>query len=124
MSTGFSIYLDDCADDEALAAFLRQAGHSVGNPRVAGTRGFRDREHLEYACRNGHVLLTYNAADFRELHEEWQTRGSEHPGILLVCLGNDAVRDPTHRDIVRAIGNLIASGIPLANDCHVLNHWQ
>jgi hypothetical protein len=28
------------------------------------------------------------------------------------------------RDIVRAIGNLEAAGVPIENELHVLNHWR
>lgn len=56
MSAKLRIYLDDCADDNALAEHLRQAGHTVCNPRLAGTRGVPDRQHLEWVrggCGDG-----------------------------------------------------------------------
>jgi hypothetical protein len=53
-----SLYLDDCADDDTLAALLRQAGHQVSTPRIAGTSGLLDREHLDYAAQRGYTLLT------------------------------------------------------------------
>jgi hypothetical protein len=27
-------------------------------------------------------------------------------------------------DVVRAIGNLLASGVPIAHEVHILNHWR
>lgn len=79
-----SIYLDDCADDDLLVAFLQQAGHNVTTPRVAGTSGASDTNHLEYAAQHGHVLLTKNPDDFRNEHARWQAQGRTHSGILLV----------------------------------------
>jgi len=53
-----SLYLDDCADDDTLIAFLRRAGHEVNTPRLAGTAGASDGEQLDYAARNRQTLLT------------------------------------------------------------------
>jgi len=119
-----SIYLDDCSDDNELARYLRQAGHAVYTPRSEGTRGFSDPDHLDYAARQGYVLLTFNGKDFQPLHQDWQVQGCSHAGIFLVYKDNDGRRDPTHVDLVRAIARLLASGRPMANECHVLNQWR
>ena len=37
---------------------------------------------------------------------------------------NDPSRDMADTDIVRAIHNLRASGVKMANEVHVLNHWR
>jgi hypothetical protein len=66
-----SLYLDDCADDDTLAALLRQAGHQVSTPRIAGTSGLLDREHLDYAAQRGYTLLTKDPDDFIDLHHQW-----------------------------------------------------
>jgi hypothetical protein len=36
----------------------------------------------------------------------------------------DLYLDMEPPDIVQALGNLIASGLPIANEIHVLNHWR
>jgi hypothetical protein len=37
---------------------------------------------------------------------------------------NDRTRDMADADIVRAIVNIHAAGVPLAGETHVLNHWR
>jgi len=118
------IYLDDCADDDLLAVFLQQAGHQVFTPRSDGTRGFDDDAHLSHATTRGYLLLTANPADFRRIHEAWALQGRSHPGILLVYQDNDVRKDLTREEIVRAVGRLLASGVPIAGDCHILNQWR
>ena len=68
------------------------------------------------------MLITKNPGDFEQLHHAWQRRG--HAGILLIYQDNIRGKDMRPADIVRAIGNLLAAGLPLANELHVLNHWR
>ena len=37
---------------------------------------------------------------------------------------NNPARDMSPRGIARAIGKLLASGIPLEDSFHILNHWR
>ncbi len=119
-----SIYLDDCTDEDLLITFLQQAGHPVITPRTAGTRGWDDSDHLQYAAQHGCTLLTKNPDDFRNLHSDWQAQGRSHGGILLVYQDNDVTKDMKPRAIVGAIGNLLASGLPIVNEIHILNQWR
>ena len=118
------LYLDDCADANLLVTYLQNAGHQVATPRSDGTSGISDPDHLEHAARNGRTLITRNPRDFEALHAEWQAAGRAHAGILLVCEDNIKSKDMEPPDIVRAIGNLLASGLPITNEVHVLNHWR
>jgi Domain of unknown function (DUF5615) len=120
----FSIYLDDCSDENLLIARLRQAGYVVVSPRECGTVGMDDRDHLEYASRHGHALLTQNPQDFIDRHEEWQEQGLQHAGILLVYRDNDPTRDMTAADILRSLGKLLTSRLAIRNSIQVLNHWR
>lgn len=86
-------YLDDCADDDELIAFLSQAGHTVHTPRTEQTRGLSDPDHLRYAAGRGYTLVTSNPADFRALHETWHASGIGHAGILLICQDNIKGKD-------------------------------
>jgi hypothetical protein len=122
--TDLALYLDDCADHGNLVRLLTSAGYRVVTPREAGTKGARDPDHLAYAAAHGHVLLTLNPDDFRDLHGQWQAAGLAHAGIFLVYQENDVKRDMQHADIVRAIGKSLASGLPIENECHVLNQWR
>ena len=119
-----SLYLDDCADDDTLAALLRQAGHQVSTPRIAGTSGLSDREHLYYAARRGYTLLTKDPDDFMGLHHQWLVTNRTHSGILLIYEDKDVSKNLSRSEIVSAIDNLVASGVPIANEVHNLNHWR
>lgn len=70
------------------------------------------------------MLLTRNYDDFDDLHRLVQATQGEHTGILAVRFDNDPNRDLKDSDIVRAIGNLERSGVPIANTLQVLNHWR
>ena len=119
-----SLYLDDCADDDTLAALLRRAGHQVHTPRVAGTSGVSDSEHLAYAAHHRYTLLTKDPDDFIDLHHQYQATNRPHSGILLIYEEKEVSKNMSRAQIVAALGNLVASGIPVANHIHNLNHWR
>jgi predicted nuclease of predicted toxin-antitoxin system len=118
------LYLDDCSDANRLVRALTDAGHRVETPRSAGTSGFRDPEHLSYAARNGLTMITKNPSDFVDLHLEWQAQGRTHCGIWLIYQDNVKGKDMEPSDIVRSIEKLLAAGIPIPNELHILNHWR
>jgi hypothetical protein len=117
-------YLDDCADANDLVVLLLQAGHAVRTPRTERTRGVLDPAHLAYAAAHGCALITKNPKDFRLLHQQWRAQGRLHSGIMLIYDENIVGKDMESADIVQAIGKLLASGVPIANELHVLNHWR
>jgi hypothetical protein len=114
------VYLDDCAYHKLLANMLRQAGHSVVFPAQAGIAKEKDSIHLDYARKNGFILLTKNPKDFFELRQD----DSDHAGIFAIYQDNDPTRDMTHADVVRAIANLEKAGVDIAGQFHILNHWR
>jgi predicted nuclease of predicted toxin-antitoxin system len=119
-----SLYLDDCADDDILAALLRRAGYAVHTPRSAGTSGVRDEAHLDYAAREGYALLTKDPDDFLELHLHWRAIHRPHSGILLAYEEQDVKKNMNRAQLVLAIEHLVASGVPFANEIYTLNHWR
>ena len=119
-----TIYLDDCADDKLLESLLTQTGYTVVTPRSADTKGWHDPDHLHYAAQRGYGLLTSNPADFIALHQQWQAQGQAHAGILLVYYDNIKAQDMKPHDIVGALENLLASGLPLTNAIYNLNQWR
>ena len=119
-----SLYLDDCADDDTLIALLRQAGHQVQTPRLAGTSGVSDSEHLDYAARNHQTLLTKDPADFLELHAIWQAAQRPHSGILLVYEEKEVSKNMSRPQLVAAINSLVTAAVPIENQVHILNHWR
>ncbi len=119
-----NLYLDDDSAKASLVALLRKAGHRVVIPADANLTGVADPRHLIYAVQQDLVLLTKNYNDFEDLHLVVHVTGGTHPGLLVVRLDNDPRRDMKDRDILRAIANLERAGVPIANECHVLNHWR
>jgi predicted nuclease of predicted toxin-antitoxin system len=118
------LYLDESVYWKALVRFLIQSGYEVHTPVESSLLRAGDVEHLEYAARNGYALVTKDPDDFRDLHNDWQAQGRSHAGILLICEEQDPRKNMNHHDVVRAIGNLLASGLPITNELHVLNHWR
>ena len=119
-----SLYLDDCADDDTLAVWLRQVGHQVFTPRSAGTTGSSDVEHLDYAAHHGYTLLTKDPDDFVDLHRRWRALSRTHSGILLIYEDKDVSKNMSRAQIVLAIDNLLASAVPIFNEVHNLNQWR
>jgi predicted nuclease of predicted toxin-antitoxin system len=118
------IYLDDDSASPLLARLLRNAGHDVQVPADAGMSGKDDAVHLAHAVRQQRALLTRNYTDFENLHDLVVAVQGHHPGILVVRQDNDPRRDLTPRGIVRAIANLLATGVPVADQYIILNQWR
>jgi len=119
-----TLYLDDDIAWPLLAKLLRDAGHDVQLPGDIGMSGSEDPVHLTRAIRDGRVFLTKNHGDFLTLHRLLMEAHGNHPGILVIRQENDPTRDLTPKGIVAAIRKLEASGVPIANEYIVLNHWR
>jgi hypothetical protein len=52
------------------------------------------------------------------------TAGGHHSGILLVRFDNDPRHNMTEQGIATAISKLEASGLPIADQLHVLNQCR
>lgn len=118
------LYLDDDSARAVLVRLLTSAGHDVQTPADAGTTGLSDPEHLIHSISNDLVLLSGNHRDFSVLNDLVLLASGHHPGILVVRKDNDRARDLSPRGIVTAIRNLVASGMPVADQLTVLNHWR
>src|SRR5262245_10553804 len=118
------LYLDDNITDRRVVAQLQRMGHVVRLPAAAGYSGASDARHLAYAIREGYVLLTQNYQDFLDLHDLILAAGGHHRGLLFLYTEHDPTRDMTPRRIAVAITKLEATGVPLANQVYVLNHWR
>ena len=117
-------YLDDCAYSKLLVRLLQQAGHNAYTPRTENLIGADDPVHLTHAAAKGYTLITKTPEDFELLHQEWHQQGQAHHGILLVYQDNLHKKDMGPEDMVHAISKLLTSGLPIANELHVLNHWR
>jgi hypothetical protein len=118
------LYLDDDIVAALLVRLLRNAGHDVQTPADAGLAGRSDPVHLAHAARTDRVCLSRNYRDFEELHLLVLQVQGHHPGILVVRRDNDPRRNLSPRDIVRALRNLAAAGVPTADEYIILNAWQ
>lgn len=118
------LYLDDDTASLLLERLLGNAGHNVRLPSDAGIAGRDDAVHLTYAIQQGRVCLTRNHGDFENLHNLILAANGGHAGILVIRQDNDPTRDLSPRGIVRAITNLLAASVPVANGFYVLNHWR
>lgn len=119
-----NLYLDDDTAKKSLIARLRKAGHTVVQPADVALSGAWDPRHLLHAIQHGLLLLTRNHDDYRDLHLLIQATGGRHAGLLVVRSDNDPMRDMKDGDIVRALQNLEQSGVPLASEFQILNHWR
>ncbi|MDW8030035.1 MAG: DUF5615 family PIN-like protein [Armatimonadota bacterium] len=120
-----TIYLDDNIDDDELIVRLRKASYEVVSPRQVGTSGCKDLEYLAYASEHGYVLLTQNAKEFTEKwHKQWLEEGRSHSGILVIHHERDVSKNMSYNDIIRAIDNLVASGVPFNNEVYSLDRWR
>lgn len=119
-----NLYLDDDCAKGTLVARLRKAGHQVEVPADASLTSAADPSHFLYAVENKFVLVTKNHDDFRVLHLLIQATRGQHTGIFAIRCDNDPTRDMKDADVIRAIRNLEQSGVAIANELHILNHWR
>jgi predicted nuclease of predicted toxin-antitoxin system len=118
------LYLDHDTAAALLDQTLRRAGHEVQIPVDAGLAGQPDPVHLRQAIHDNRVLLSRDHRDFVLLHALLGEARGHHPGILVIRRDNDPRRNMTPRDVVRALRNLEAASVPIANEYIVLNAWQ
>jgi predicted nuclease of predicted toxin-antitoxin system len=112
------LYLDDDSADILLVALLRQAGHDVQIPADVGMSGEYDSVHLTQAVREDRILLSRNHNDFENLHDLIMQVHGHYPGTFIVRCDNDPTHDLKPAGIVRAIRNLLAAGVLIAD------HWR
>lgn len=113
------LYLDDCADSTRLFTLLQENGHHVTRPRDVSLTGASDAMHFIYAREHDLILITTNPRDFEPPHQQYH----DHPGIFAIYQDND-LRDMTLAEIVQAIHNVMAAGVPIAGQFIVLNSWR
>lgn len=118
------LYLDEDSAQALLVLLLQREGHIVLQLADSGLAGKKDPVHLRQAIEEDAALLSRNYEDFELLHDLLVTGQGHHPGILIVRKDNDSTRDMKPAGIVRAIRNLVAAGVPIADKYIILNHWR
>jgi hypothetical protein len=119
-----NVYVDDDLDSDRLIRLAANHGHQFISPRAVGLRGAADAAHLTYAVLQSLPLLSGNTGDFESLHELAQALQGHHFGILLVYGERDLQRQMKAAHIVRALTQVEAAQMPLANALIVLNHYR
>ncbi len=118
------LYLDDDTVSRALVSQLRLAGHDVQIPADVGNQGEADPVHLVHAIQDDRVTITYDNGDFEDLHDLVKVSGGTHRGLFVVRRDQDRRRHLSPAQAVRAIANLVATGVAIKSEFIVLNHWQ
>ena len=67
-----------------IKPYLKNLGINCIHTLDAQNQGTLDEPQLEYASKNGHVLVTHNRKDFRRLHRDWLSKKKSHAGIILL----------------------------------------
>jgi uncharacterized protein with PIN domain len=76
------LYIDEDLTDR-LAVALRSRKFDVISAHEVEMRGKTDREQLDYAIKNGRVILTRNVRHFVKLQREYFEKKINHHGILV-----------------------------------------
>lgn len=119
-----NLYLDEDSSEKALAEMLKAAGYDVLRTQEAGKISAADPLQLVHAIQTNRIFLTRNHTDFENLKLLLETAAGHHPGILVICRGKNPKDKMKNFEIVRAISNLANSGTPIADQLHILNHWN
>ncbi len=114
------LLLDEDSQAKLLVTLLRIASHDVLTVNEAALSGQPDSVVFDYARKEGRLVLTRNYDDFQALHEA----NPLHPGILIVYRNADESKNMSFLAIVKAIANLEAANVPLANQFISLNSWN
>ncbi|MGA3028983.1 MAG: DUF5615 family PIN-like protein [Bryobacteraceae bacterium] len=113
-----ALYLDEDVSRHQLVWALRSRGFDVLTSFEAGMNGQCDDSQLAFAASQGRLLLTANARDFAQLHQEWMCQGRTHAGVVFV---------PQQRystgEIVRRLLRVAASGAGGTSDLYYLSNF-
>jgi predicted nuclease of predicted toxin-antitoxin system len=115
--------VDEDSQARAQLNILRRDGHDAVAVGELDKNGTPDPEVFDLAQSLERVLLTHNTEDFHELHRERQG----HRGIMVVYRDGDPRKNMSHAQIgsaIRRLEWLERSGVTIAGDFHVLNHWR
>ena len=114
------LLIDEDSQAKVLVSMLRKAGHNVVTVNELGLMSQPDEVVLDYARQDNRIVLTHNCRDFEALHDT----NPNHSGIFVIYENDNSFKDMSRQEIVRAITNLEAAKIPLANQFISLNHWN
>ena len=76
------LYLDEDVHKKVASA-LRLKGYAVISAHEVQKQSLADYQQLEYSISEQMAIFTFNAGDFKRLHEEYMKAGKNHFGILV-----------------------------------------
>lgn len=117
----FALYMDEDSMDTVLVRALRVRGFDVLTAQEAGTVGWRDADHLQFATGEGRVLCTFNVGDYWALHGEYQRDGRSHAGIVLMPQQKYTVGEQLRRLLQLA---MTLSSDAMLNRAEFLSAWE
>ena len=106
---GIRLFTDEDVTWQVADALWPQ-GYDVESTKGAkrGAQRIPDFSQLKYAVQEGRAILTYNRADFEQLHLHWQANGWTQHGIIVSAqvsdLGELTRRVKLHLDSVDPVG--------------------
>lgn len=98
---------------QRVAEGLRTRGYDVCQATERGWDNTPDPLLWRNAIREGRVMVTYNAVEFRAIYADFLARGIHHDGLVLVSPG--AIRPDDFGGLIRALSALIDQGLPLGD---------
>ncbi len=102
----------------ATALALRKAGFDVISTPEIGRLGKSDESQLQWASKEGRVIVTFNVAHFANLHTEWLKQSRHHAGV--VVSSQRSIRDQVRR-LLHLAGTLDADA--MKNRLEFLSDW-
>ncbi len=114
------LFIDEDSLSKPLVKLLKKAGHDVLTVNEVGLSGKSDLIVLNYARETERIIITHNCKDFEALHKG----NIAHSGIFAIRNDSNYSKNMSRQDILKAIANLEAASIPLANQFLSLNHWN
>ena len=114
------ILVDEDSQARSQLNILRGDGHDVVAIGELEKNGTPDEEVFDLAQSLERVLLTHNTEDFHKVHRE----RPGHRGLMAVYREADPRKNMNHAQIAAAIRRLDTSGVTIAGEFHVLNHWR
>jgi predicted nuclease of predicted toxin-antitoxin system len=118
------LLLDENMSDRRLASRLRALAHDPLLAVDVGLTSGTDPRVFIWAIAQAITVLTRDSDDFTDLHDLIMAAAGHHSGVLIVHFDDDPRHNLTDRGIANAIKKLEASGLPIADQIHVLNHWR
>ena len=118
------LYLDEDTAWNHLVQTLRRAGHDTQTAMQFGLTGESDAVQMAKAIREERAVLTRNYCDFEDLHNLVDVAQGHHFGVFVLRRDDHTRRNMAPHDIVRALSNLEAAGVPVADQYIILNQWQ